>query len=82
MNNVQSNTFIQWCQSYVLYKIEAGKNRVGSKWKREKERTWLREWGMECKRESEMAWVEKWQLEKIPEYFKSIEQIKCQSKRI
>ncbi len=35
-----------------------------------------------ARRESEMAWVEKWPLEKMPEYFKSIEQIKCQSKRI
>ncbi len=35
-----------------------------------------------ARRESEMAWVEKWPLEKMPEYFKSIEQIKHQSKRI
>ncbi len=41
-NNVRSNQFIQWCQSYkisiLLYESEAGKNRVGSKWKRERER--------------------------------------------
>jgi hypothetical protein len=37
---------------------------------------------MEHRRESETAWVEKWPLENTPQYFKSIDQIKRQSRRI
>jgi hypothetical protein len=31
---------------------------------------------------SETAWIEKWPLERTPDNFKSIKEIKCQSKRI
>ncbi len=49
----------------------------GREGEREKERSRLGEWETEHRRALEMTYIEKWQLEKTPEYFKSIEWIKC-----
>ncbi len=45
--------------NFFLYQIETGKDGMGSKQEREKERNGLREREMEHSGESEMAWIEK-----------------------
>ncbi len=45
--------------NFFLYQIETGKEGMGSKQEREKERNGLREREMEDRGELEMTWVEK-----------------------